>query len=103
MERCPACRARLGDPSRCPRCGCNLERPQQAERAARRAIAAALTALARKRLDEALHHARHARRLKDGDAARLLEWFARKSTETDPGSGTGGEIRNALLGTVGNE
>ncbi|GAB6041107.1 hypothetical protein [Endothiovibrio diazotrophicus] len=96
MERCSARRTRLGDPSRCPRCGCNLQRPQQAERAARRAIAAALTALARKRPEEALHHARHARRLKDGDAARLLGWYVRKSAETDPGDRAGGENRDAL-------
>lgn len=31
LERCPGCRARLGDASTCPRCGCDLSLVRRAE------------------------------------------------------------------------
>jgi hypothetical protein len=60
MERCPACRARLGAEPLCPRCGCDLSLALQAETAARRLAAAALRELAAGHWRKARIHARRA-------------------------------------------
>lgn len=60
MERCPACRARLGAEPLCPRCGCDLSLALQAEDDARRLAVAALRDLVAGRCRKARIHARRA-------------------------------------------
>lgn len=46
MERCPACRARLGGQTLCPRCGCDLGLALRASSEARRLLGCAIEAWA---------------------------------------------------------
>lgn len=53
MERCPACRARLGDADLCPRCGVDLSLSRRAERQARQWMRQAVYDLADGQPDQA--------------------------------------------------
>ncbi len=46
LERCPACRARLGESAVCPRCGCDFALVRLAEQQAERVLAQAIRAFA---------------------------------------------------------
>ncbi len=81
MERCPACRARLGAEPVCPRCGCELDLALRAERDARRLTARALGLLASGRCDDAGTLVRRALSLRDEPLIRaVLRLCERRAT-----------------------
>jgi len=91
VERCPACRARLGEEETCPRCGCDLGLALQAERQAQRLAAAAIHALAAGDAAQATRHARAALSLKDDAWGRALAGF----TASFESRGEEGQTRQA--------
>ena len=84
MERCPACRARLGAEPECPRCGCELHQALRAESDARRLTARALAHLAAGRPRQAETLVRQALALDDDPliraVLRLTDQLAPRST-----------------------
>jgi hypothetical protein len=53
LDRCPGCRARLGEAATCARCGCDLTLVRRAEAQARRLVRRAARAWAEGKGDEA--------------------------------------------------
>lgn len=72
MERCPACRARLGTAEICPRCGVDFSIARRAERQAGRLLRRALGELSQGRIEEAASSAHAATQLADPMLARVV-------------------------------
>lgn len=81
MERCPACRARLGAEPVCPRCGCEMGLVLRAEGDARRLAARAVVHLAAGRCDEARTLASRAFSLADEPLMRAVLRFVERTRE----------------------
>lgn len=79
MERCPACRGRLGAESVCPRCGCDLSLVLRAREEARRLIVSALRCLAAGRRVLARVQVKEAVLLRNDPLTRAI----RRLTEAD--------------------
>ncbi|MFA7243653.1 MAG: hypothetical protein WC091_26395 [Sulfuricellaceae bacterium] len=88
MERCPACRARLGDTSLCPRCGCDFTLAVRAENQARSLACQAVQAWCAGEHDRAAHHADASLALKRSRLAGTLAAMLRddycKPDEPEP-------------------
>jgi hypothetical protein len=82
MERCPGCRARLGEEALCPRCGCDLSLPLRAERQVRRHLEAAIAALAAGDAGSAACYARAAQTLRDDELNRRISAWLDKLAAT---------------------
>lgn len=75
MERCPACRARMGGSPVCRRCGCDLTLVLAAAEEAEKALTRALWALMQGAPEEALVEVERARGLDSSGLVRCIAAF----------------------------
>jgi hypothetical protein len=75
MERCPNCRARLGEEANCRRCGMDLSRLIETEQAAERLLVAGVGRLLAGERAAARQSLAHSRALRDTDLTRSLIRF----------------------------
>jgi hypothetical protein len=104
MQRCPLCRARLGQSPICPRCGADHSLAQAAEAQAERHLRAALAALASDNRRAALAHARDAsalRRTPSNEA--VARWLDRQLAMWSGGSNRHNAILDIVAKTASTE
>ncbi|BCU06205.1 hypothetical protein [Allochromatium tepidum] len=79
MERCPNCRARLGEEANCRRCGLDLSRLIETEAAAERLLTQGVGFLLAGDQEAARRSLAHSRALRDTDLVRSLLGFLKYS------------------------
>jgi len=72
MERCPACRSRLGNTPLCPRCGCDFTLAARAKTQAQNLVCRAIQAWCKGDHDMAAAHIGESLALKQGHLAKAV-------------------------------
>lgn len=85
MERCPACRGRLGEDPVCGRCGCDFSLARRAEEQARRIAGLAVRAWARGERTQARAWAEQSISLHRGRLARAVLLLVEDDLSQPPG------------------
>jgi hypothetical protein len=78
MERCPACRSRLGDTPLCPRCGCDFTLAVRAETQAQKLVCRSIRAWRKGDHDMAAAHIGESLALRQGHLAKAVALMLRE-------------------------